>query len=104
MKKHLTDAAIKRLTIPNRGYIEVFDLGYPGLAVRIGHGGAKSFILFHRVNGKLKRTTLGRWPRLTLADARNAWRNVREGKGAVKEDQSAPLFETITLPVPCAAI
>ena len=97
MKKHLTDAAIKRLPIPKREYVEVFDLGFPGLAVRVGHGGAKSFILFHRVGGKLKRTTLGRWPRLSLAEARNAWRNVRDGRPPLhNEGQSAaPLFEII---------
>jgi len=46
MKKHLTDAAIKRLPIPKREYVEVFDLGFPGLAVRVGHGGARASFSF----------------------------------------------------------
>ena len=61
-KKHLTDAAIQRFRAPKDGSLEIFDLGYPGLALRIGHGGAKSFVLFHRINGRLKRTTLGDGP------------------------------------------
>lgn len=58
--------------------MEVFDLGYPGLSLRIGHGGAKTFQQFYRVGGKLKRETLGRWPAINLAAARDAWRRTRE--------------------------
>ena len=78
MKKHLTDAAVQRIKPPKDGILEIFDLGYPGLALRIGHGGAKTFEQFYRVGGKLKRETLGRWPAISLADARNAWRKTRE--------------------------
>jgi len=42
MKRHLTDASIQRIKPPSKSSLEVFDLGYPGLALRIGHGGAKS--------------------------------------------------------------
>jgi integrase len=95
MKKHLTDAAIQRFHAPKEGQAEIFDLGYPGLALRIGHGGAKSFVLFHRVNGALKRTTLGRWPRVSLADARNSWRRVAEGKAPTEKGASGELFSTV---------
>ena len=41
----------------------MFDLGYPGLALRVGFGGAKSFCLFYREHGKLdSQSLLGRWP------------------------------------------
>jgi integrase len=80
MKKHLTDAAIARYRAPKAGQEEIFDLGYPGLALRVGYGGAKAFVLFHREGGKLKRTTLGRWPKISLAEARDSWRRVAEGK------------------------
>jgi integrase len=95
MKKHLTDAAIQRYRPPKGGQTEIFDLGFPGLALRIGHGGAKSFVLFHRESGKLKRTTLGRWPRVSLADARNAWRRVAEGKAPTEKESKADLFSTV---------
>jgi integrase len=86
MKKHLTDVAIQRYRSPKEGQTEIFDLGYPGLALRIGYGGAKSFVLFHRENGKLKRTTLGRWPTVSLAKARECWRRVAEGKPATEKE------------------
>jgi integrase len=98
MKRHLTDAGIQRTKPPAKGSLEIFDLGYPGLALRIGHGGAKSFELFYRVNGKLRRDTLGRWPAISLADARMAWRKTREaigrGETPVRENE-APLFERV---------
>jgi integrase len=96
MKRHLTDASIQRIKPPAENSLEVFDLGYPGLALRIGHGGAKSFELFYRINGKLRRETLGRWPAISLADARNAWRKTREAiaKGeAPQRENPAMLFE-----------
>jgi integrase len=78
MKKHLTNLAVERLRPPKKGQTEVFDLGYPGLALRVGHGGAKAFTLFYRNGGKLHRVTLGRWPEVSLAGARDAWRKTRE--------------------------
>ena len=78
MKRHLTDASVQRLRPPSRDSIEVFDLGYPGLALRIGNGGAKSFVLFYRYAGKLRRETLGRWPETSLGAARERWRRTRE--------------------------
>jgi hypothetical protein len=100
MKRHLTDASIQRTKPPTKDSLEIFDLGYPGLALRIGHGGAKSFELFYRVNGKLRRDTLGRWPAVSLADARNAWRKTREaiGRGETpRRENEAPalLFENV---------
>ena len=78
MKRHLTDAAVQRLRPPRKDSIEVFDLGYPGLALRIGMGGAKSFVLFYRYAGRLRRQTLGRWPAVSLGTARERWRQARE--------------------------
>src|SRR5262245_33642448 len=88
MKKHLTAISIERIRAPKSGQMEIFDLGYPGLALRVGHGGAKSFVLFHRKDGKLKRTTLGRWPKVSLSDARDSWRRVTEGKEPTLEQES----------------
>ena len=98
MKKHLTDAAVQRIKPPKEGSVEVFDLGYPGLALRVGHGGSKSFEQFFRINGKLKRESLGRWPGVTLAAARESWRKTREaiatGEAPQRDGKSdAMLFE-----------
>jgi integrase len=78
MKRHLTDLAVQRFRIPKSGQTEIFDLGYPGLALRIGNGGSKSFVLFYRQHDRLHRLTLGRWPEVSLGAARESWRKTRE--------------------------
>ena len=72
---NLTDAKIAGLKAPASGQTEISDAKVPGLRVRIGASGAKSFIVRKRVGGKIKVITLGRYgPRFGLADARKAAR------------------------------
>lgn len=71
MATRLTDAKLKGLRPPSEGQEEYPDADVPGLRVRIGTTGAKTFILRKRVAGKLKNMTIGRYgPRFGLADAR----------------------------------
>jgi integrase len=46
------------------------DEAIPGFGLRITSGGAKSFIVEKRVNGRVKRMTLGRYGNLTVEQAR----------------------------------
>lgn len=46
------------------------DTAIPGFALRVTSGGAKSFIVEKRVNGRVKRITLGRYGNLTVEQAR----------------------------------
>jgi integrase len=62
---------------PRGGRVDYFDRSLPGFGVRVGASGRKTFMLFHRVNGKLQRLTLrdpendaSTYPTLTLAKAR----------------------------------
>ena len=77
MRKALTAAAVERMRPPAKGQIEIFDRGYPGLLLRVSYGGGKAFAMFYRHGGKLKRLTLGWHPAMTLAEAREAWRDAR---------------------------
>jgi len=61
---------IRRLKVPAVGQVEYFDAGYPALALRVTANGVRSWAYFGRVHGKLKRATLGRYPGMTLAEAR----------------------------------
>jgi hypothetical protein len=76
--RRLTSAAIERIKPPKRGQLDYFDKGFPGLALRCSYGGAKTYIHIYRLHGKLRRMTLGRFPAITLAEAREAWRNGRQ--------------------------
>jgi integrase len=67
----LTDAKLQGLKAPVSGQVEYPDSVVPGLRVRIGVSGTKSFILRKRVAGKWRNVTLGRYSeRFTLAAAR----------------------------------
>ena len=70
MKKRLTDARIRSLR-PKQVRYEVWDTE-PGFGLRIAPSGRKSFIYLYRFEGRPRRFTLGVYPRMPLADAREA--------------------------------
>ena len=84
-KRNLTDAAVKRLVPPTKGQVDIFDKGTPGLALRLSYGGNRSWVFFYRINGRLRRMSLGTYPAVSLAEAREAWRKARNQAQAGKE-------------------
>jgi len=70
MRPPLTDVAIRKAGPPATGQVEIWDGKLPGFGIRVSSTGAKSFVLVYRHAGKARRLTLGRYPMLTLADAR----------------------------------
>jgi integrase len=77
MKIAMTDAAVQRLKPPPAGQVDVTDKGYPGLTLRISHGGRRTWCFFCRHGGRLRRIKLGLYPDLGLKEAREAWRQAR---------------------------
>src|SRR5215475_12262226 len=75
--RSLVIASVARIKPPKQGQVDYFDRGYPGLALRVSYGGAKTWIYFYRLHGKLRRLSLGRFPGMELDEARNAWRSAR---------------------------
>jgi integrase len=75
--RSLTVTSVLRIKPPKEGQADYFDSGFPGLALRVSYGGAKTFIFFYRLHGKLRRLSLGRYPAMSLAEARDAWRTAR---------------------------
>jgi integrase len=69
-KRRLTVPAIERMSKPSQAQVDIFDQQLPSFGLRISKSGTKSFFVTTRVHGRLKRITLGRWPALSLADAR----------------------------------
>jgi integrase len=65
----LTDFRDKRLQATHKQF-EIFDEKITGHAIRVSPGGTKSFVLLYRFRGKNRRLTLGRYPTLSLKDAR----------------------------------
>ena len=91
-KKRLTAPMIEKMVAPASGQVDVFDAGYPGLAVRVGKGGAKTFVFFYRLDGRQRRLTFGRFPSTTLASAHEKWREARE-RLERGEDPAIPIID-----------
>ena len=64
----LTDMAIRALKVPLSGQQTYFDKALTGFGVRVSQGGTKTFVLIHGANRR--RSTIGRYPVLSLSDAR----------------------------------
>lgn len=86
----LTDAKIKGLKPPLTGQEEYADSLVPGLRLRVGSSGAKTFILRKRVGGRARNLTLDRYHerRFTLADARKKARALISDIEAGEEPQA----------------
>jgi integrase len=74
MRQHLTDRFVMNVKPPKIGQDDYHDTGFRGLALRISPGGTKTWMLVYRHGGKRVRLTLGHYPKMTLKEAREAWR------------------------------
>jgi len=87
MREALTDKKLESLK-PKAQRYEVHDLYCPGLSVRVTPEGRKTFNIKYRYGTNQKRMSLGIYPRLTLAKARekaiDALRHVDEGTDPAK--------------------
>lgn len=68
MKLRLTDIAIKKLSLPERGQVTHWDQATPGFGLRCSTK-SKSFVVMFGEKRRLK--TLGRYPELSLSEARS---------------------------------
>lgn len=73
----LTDLQIKRLKPPASGQKAVFDDAMPGFGLRVSQGGSKSFIVMYGPKRRLR--TIGRYPDVSLAEARKNARRLLAG-------------------------
>jgi Arm DNA-binding domain len=70
-RKTLTDRLLRTLTV------DTADAVVPGLAVRIGAAGQKTFVLVGRYPGRVNptRRAIGTYPAISLTQARNTARD-----------------------------
>ena len=71
-RKKLTDLTVERIPSPASGRAEYFDTTFPALALRVTDKGHKSWSLFYRSAGRLRRYTIGVYPAFGPAAARKA--------------------------------
>ena len=72
MQKNLTERFLQTIKPPAAGRAEFYDQTVKGLSVRVTASGIVTFTLFYRLSGdrQKRRTTLGQYPALSLAEAR----------------------------------
>ena len=76
MKRKLTTKFIEGQKPDPSKRLDIRDDLMPGLVLRISTSGTKTFCLHKRINGKMRRLTIGRFPVLSLAEARERVRQV----------------------------
>ncbi len=89
MAEQFTDLMLRKLTSDGADRLEVWDERISGFGIRVSKAGTKTFILIYRHRGRSRRLTLGRYPVLSLADARDkaidALRQVNVGTDPILE-------------------
>lgn len=90
-KRNLTDKLILSLK-PGNDRKEYWDKSLRAFGLRISKKGEKSFCIMYRIAGKQRRYTLGTYPKLKLAKARelakDAFELVRKGKDPIQEKKA----------------
>jgi integrase len=86
----LTARAVEALRPPASGQLDYWDADNPGFGVRISVGGRKTWVVMYRHGNVKRRLTLGTYPALSLANARE-----KAGKAlhAVQYDDADPAAE-----------
>ncbi len=73
-KQNLSAAFVAKVKPPSKGRREYFDTQVTSLALRVTDRGAKSWVYFYRIDGKQRRLTLGKYPKVGLKKARDTAR------------------------------
>jgi integrase len=104
--RKLTDLFVERVKPPASGRAEYFDASFGGLSLRVTEHGAKSWAVLYRMNGRLRRYTIGTYPAIKPAQARReattALERVRQGIDPTAEKKArlaTPLPATDTFEV-----
>jgi integrase len=88
---HLTDLTIRKLKVPENGRLTYADDGVPGFGVRVSSNAKKSFVLV--IGRSRKRITIGRYPSISLLEARAKARELIAERVLGKEDVPSIKFE-----------
>jgi integrase len=86
MKRKLTSKTVEHLKALGPKRLDVWDTALQGFGVRISPTGRKAWFVMVRPHGRPKRVTIGTYPAISLADARDA-------AGKIIRDAQLGLFE-----------
>jgi integrase len=76
-REKITDRLLtSRRIVPATGQVDYWDELLPSFGVRVSYGGRRTFGVLVRISGQLRRITVGVYPAVTLADAREKARKI----------------------------
>jgi integrase len=90
----LTDLNVQHLRPPPKGQKTYFDDALRGFGLRLSQGGTKTFVVLTGKERKL--TTLGRYPELSLRDARIAAKGIQAVQANQAQEPRIPTFGEAT--------
>lgn len=76
MRKKLSARSVETLPVPPARRVDYWDELLPGFGIRVSPSGRKSWFAMGRVDGDQRRHTIGTFPKISLADARERARDV----------------------------
>lgn len=83
--RKLTDLFVRNVKPTPGKRVEYFDASFGGLALRVTETGNKSWALFYRIHGRLRRYTIGSYPAIEPAAARKKATDALEKVAAGKD-------------------
>jgi len=86
----MTVRSIDAIKLPTSGQIDYWDADNPGFGLRIAAGGRKAWVLMYRHGGIKRRLSVGTYPALSLADARQ---KAAKARHRVEHDGADPAAE-----------
>jgi hypothetical protein len=85
---NLTERRLRTVRPPATGRLELLDAVCPGLYFRMTDKGVRSWSMLYRFNQQLRRDTLGPYPKIGLAKARQLARDALELVGQGKDPRA----------------
>ena len=66
----MTARSVEAIRLPASGQIDYWDADHPGFGLRVSSGGRKAWVAMYRHGNVKRRLTIGTYPALSLAEAR----------------------------------
>ncbi len=100
-KLNFTQARIEKLPAPKKGRTDFYDMGCPKLTCRVSATGNKSFVVLKKNSaGKTQRITIGKFPDISVYQARELTRSILEDMSSginPTEEKRRQKIKSITL-------
>lgn len=97
-KKRLTEEGVKKLRpLPGKQQLLLFDTVMPGLLLNVSYAGTKTWRVLHYVRSKPVTVKLGRYPVLTLKEARDAASQFLKDPDGARRRANSDTFEGVAL-------